>query len=268
MFKLMYFDKPACLAQSPQLYKQMSVMGDFSRVFEIAPVFRAENSFSHRHATEFVGLDLEMAIKEHYMEVLDLVGELFGYLFKMLESSHQPELRAIAEQFPCPPFLCRLPVVKLTFLQGAEMLRQAGLEIDLHADLSTEAERRLGALVREQHGTDFYILHQYPVGARPFYTMLSPEQPGYTNSYDIFMRGEEICSGAQRIHDPEMLRQRAGECGLAVETLAAYIDAFRYGAFPHGGAGFGLERIVMLYCGLGNIRNSALFPRDPVRLTP
>jgi aspartyl-tRNA synthetase len=134
--------------------------------------------------------------------------------------------------------------------------------------LTTETEKALGRIVREKYDTDFYMLYGYPVNARPFYTMLDPHDPRFTNSYDFFMRGEEITSGAQRIHDPVLLEQRAKECGIAVETIKDYINSFKYGAPAHGGAGFGLERIVKFYCNLHNIRKTSLFPRDPKRLTP
>jgi aspartyl-tRNA synthetase len=134
--------------------------------------------------------------------------------------------------------------------------------------LSTAQERTLGELVKQKYDTDFYILHKYPAGARPFYTMPDPSNPDYSNSFDIFIRGEEIISGAQRIHDVDLLTKRAVECGIEVPTIQAYIDAFKYGALPHGGCGVGLERVVMLFLGLGNIRKTSMFPRDPRRLAP
>ena len=123
-------------------------------------------------------------------------------------------------------------------------------------------------LVKIKYDTDFYMLHRYPVSARPFYTMLCEDDPNYTCSYDFFMRGEEILSGAQRIHDPVVLEERAKAKGIDPATIKDYIECFRYGAYPHGGGGIGLERVVMLYCALKNIRNASLFPRDPKRITP
>jgi aspartyl-tRNA synthetase len=243
-------------------------MADFDRVFEIGPVFRAEQSFTPRHMCEFTGLDIEMAIKESYHEVLDLLGDLFAHIFEGLETKYAKELEAINQQFPYDKFLFKRPVVKLTFEEGVKLLTEAGVKQDLFEDLSTETEKKLGAIVREKYETDFYILHRYPVNARPFYTMPCKDDPRFTNSYDLFMRGEEIISGAQRIHEPELLTKRAQECGIKVETIKDYIEAFKYGAFPHGGAGVGLERVVMFYCALGNIRKSSLFPRDPKRITP
>lgn len=148
------------------------------------------------------------------------------------------------------------------------MLKDAGVEQDVNDDFDTATEKKLGELVREKYDTDFYMLYGYPEAARPFYTMPDPKNPGFTNSYDFFMRGEEITSGAQRIHDPELLKERAIAKGIAVETIQDYINAFKYGAPCHGGAGFGLERIVKFYCNLHNIRKASLFPRDPARLTP
>lgn len=268
VFKFKYFDKDACLAQSPQLYKQMCVMADFDRVFEVGPVFRAENSFTHRHMCEFTGLDIEMAIKESYFEIFDLIGELFAHIFGGLETRFAKELEAINVQYPFDPFKFKRPVVKLTFQEGIDLLKENGVEWPPMEDLDTATERKLGELVKKKHDTDFYILHRYPITARPFYTMPCKDDPRYTNSYDFFMRGEEITSGAQRIHDSTLLEQRAKECGILVETIKDYIDAFKYGAHPHGGVGIGLERVVMLYCALGNIRKSTLFPRDPRRITP
>ena len=134
--------------------------------------------------------------------------------------------------------------------------------------LSTPQEKHLGTLVKKKYDVDFYIVDKYPLGARPFYTMPCPEDPRYTNSYDVFVRGEEITSGAQRIHEVELLKKRALECGIPLSNLTSYLESFKYGAWPHGGAGIGLERVVMLFLGLNNIRKSSLFPRTPDRIFP
>ena len=268
VFKFQYFGQDACLAQSPQLYKQMALMGDLERVFEIGPVFRAEQSNTNRHLTEFTGLDMEMTIKEHYFEVLDLLADLLAYIFMGLADRHKEELEVIKRQYPFEDFVCKYPVVRLSFKEGVKMLKEAGVnQADLE-DLSTETEKALGRLVKEKYETDFYMLYGYPTNARPFYTMLDPADPNYTNSYDFFMRGEEITSGAQRIHHPEMLAERATHHQIPLNTIQDYIDSFKYGAPAHGGAGFGLERIVKFYCNLHNIRKSSLFPRDPKRIKP
>jgi len=126
----------------------------------------------------------------------------------------------------------------------------------------------LGQLIGGQYGTDFYIVDKYPANVRPFYTMPCPHDKRYSNSYDAFLRGEEITSGAQRVHDVELLSRRATECNIPLDSLAKYISSFSMGAFPHGGAGIGLERVVMLFLGLDNIRKSAMCPRTPTRCEP
>lgn len=272
VFHTDFFGRPACLAQSPQLYKQMAICGDFGRVFEIGPVFRAEKSDTHRHLCEFTGLDIEMEITEHYTEVLDVLDELFVAIFDGLESRYAEELGTVRAKWDVPKFAYRSGEknLRLDWPEAIAMLREAGVEIDDFEDLSTEKERRLGQLVKEKYDTDFFMLLRFPSAIRPFYTMSDPKDGNYSNSFDIFMRGEEIVSGAQRIHDLKMLKTRAtamlGEDG--VESISGYMDAFRYGAWPHGGAGVGLERVVMLYLAVGNIRECSMFPRDPRRLTP
>lgn len=268
VFKLDYKGQPACLAQSPQLHKQMSICGDFGRIFEIGPVFRAEDSYTHRHLCEFTGLDLEMEIKRHYSEVMDVVDRLFVTMFDNLNKNCEKELEAVRRQYPFEPLKYLPETLRLTFEEGVQMLKDAGVEVDPMGDLNTEAERKLGQIVLEKYGTEFYILHRYPLAVRPFYTMPCYDNPAYSNSFDVFIRGEEIISGAQRVHVPEFLAERAEACGIEVKTISTYIDSFRYGAPPHGGFGVGLERVVMLFCGLNNIRKTSLFPRDPLRLAP
>ncbi|XP_076930742.1 aspartate--tRNA ligase 2, cytoplasmic-like [Bidens hawaiensis] len=268
VFKLEYKKQPACLAQSPQLHKQMAICGDFGRVFVVGPVFRAEDSFTHRHLCEFTGLDVEMEIKEHYSEVMDIVDRLFVEMFDKLNEKCQKHLEAIGKQYPFKPLKYLRKTLRLTFEEGIQMLKDAGVEADPLGDLNTETERTLGKLVLEKYGTEFYILHRYPLAVRPFYTMPCPDNEAYSNSFDVFIRGEEIISGAQRVHIPELLESRATQCGIDVKTISTYIDSFRYGAPPHGGFGVGLERVVMLFCALDNIRKTSLFPRDPRRLEP
>lgn len=268
VFRVSYFKNDAFLAQSPQLYKQMMICSDFEKVFEIAPVFRAENSFTHRHMTEFVGMDLEMAFREHYHEVLDLFDKLFVSIFKGLKEQFAKEVATVKSQYPFDDFLFLEPTLRLNYADAIKMLREAGVELGDYDDLNTENERILGKLVRDKYKTDFYMLDKFPLAVRPFYTMPDPHNPKYSNSYDFFIRGEEILSGAQRIHDPDLLAEKAKEHGVELKTIQAYLDSFKYGVPPHAGGGIGLERVVMLYLNLKNIRRTSLFPRDPRRLEP
>jgi len=268
VFKVSYFKGSAFLAQSPQLYKQMAIAGDFDKVFTVGGVFRAEDSNTHRHLTEFVGLDLEMAFKFHYHEVVDTIGDLFTMMFRGLRDKYSQEIATVSQQFPCEPFKFLDPPLRLEFPEAVEMLKEAGVEMGEEDDLSTPAEKLLGRLVRAKYDTDFFILDKFPLAVRPFYTMPCPVDGKYSNSYDMFMRGEEILSGAQRIHNPEFLIERANHHGVELNTIASYIDSFRYGCPPHAGGGIGMERVTMLYLGLDNIRKTSMFPRDPKRLTP
>lgn len=272
VFEVTYFKGKAYLAQSPQFNKQQLIVADFEKVFEIGPVFRAENSNTHRHMTEFTGLDMEMAFEEHYHEVLDVLSELFVFLFTELKKRYAKEIELVRKQYPVEEF--KLPkdgkMVRITYKEGIQMLKEAGKDIGDFEDLSTENEKFLGKLVREKYDTDFYILDKFPLEIRPFYTMPDPEDPRYSNSYDFFMRGEEILSGAQRIHDHKMLMERMKVHGLDPEDpgLKDYCDGFSYGCPPHAGGGIGLERVVMFFLDLKNIRRASLFPRDPKRLRP
>ncbi|KAF9202577.1 aspartate--tRNA ligase dps1 [Haplosporangium sp. Z 27] len=268
VFKVKYFDTDAYLAQSPQFYKQMVVCGDFERVFEIGSVFRAENSFTRRHMTEFIGLDMEMAFEEHYHEILDVFDELFVYIFTGLETQYANDLEIVHRQYPFEKFQFLPKTLRLEYKDAVALLRENGVEMGDYEDLATETERKLGQLVKEKYNTDFFMLDKFPLEVRPFYTMPDPKNPKYSNSYDFFMRGEEILSGAQRIHDPDFLIERAKAHDVDPESIKSYVDAFRMGAPPHGGGGIGLERVVFFYLNLSDIRRASLFPRDPKRVTP
>ncbi|KAG9508836.1 Aspartate--tRNA ligase, cytoplasmic, partial [Fragariocoptes setiger] len=268
VFEVTYFKRKAYLAQSPQFYKQMAIAADLDRVYTIGAVFRAEDSNTHRHLTEFVGLDLEMAFNYHYREVVDVIAQMFVDIFKGLQERYEHEIKVIARQYPSQKFVFLEPSLILNYTEGVAMLRESGVEIGDEDDLSTPNEKLLGKLVKEKYNTDFYVLDKFPLAVRPFYTMPDAQNPRYSNSYDMFMRGEEIMSGAQRIHDPELLIERAQLHQIDVTKIESYIDAFKYGCAPHAGGGIGLERVTMLFLGLDNIRKTSMFPRDPKRLAP
>ena len=213
-------------------------------------------------------MDFEMEIKQHYHEVLQMLGDLFVFIFDQLNANCQKELQAVNAQYPFKPLRYDKQTLILPFSNAVSMLQEAGEPIGPEDDFSTPQEKLLGRLVAKKYNVDFYIVDQYPLTARPFYTMPSPTNPRFTNSYDVFVRGEEITSGAQRIHDVDLQVKRAKECGIPESSYKSYIEAFKFGAWPHGGAGIGLERVVMLFLGLDNIRKSALFPRTPNRYTP
>ncbi|KAI5898079.1 aspartyl-tRNA synthetase [Schizophyllum commune H4-8] len=268
VFKVSYFKGNAFLAQSPQLAKQMCIAADFERVYEIGPVFRAEDSNTHRHLTEFMGLDLEMTIEEHYHEVMELLDGLFKSIFAGLKEQYKTEIDAVYRQFPAEEFKWREETLVLSFKEATDMLVEDGVPREDLDDINTENEKRLGRLVKAKYDTDYYIIDKFPMALRPFYTMPDPNDPTLSNSYDFFMRGEEILSGAQRIHDPNLLIESMRAKGVNPDDMKDYINSFRLGCPPHGGGGIGLERVLMLFLKLNNIRRASLFPRDPKRLEP
>ncbi|KAL6718633.1 aspartate--tRNA ligase dps1 [Lecanora helva] len=274
VFQVDYFGRPAFLAQSPQLAKQMAISADFERVYEIGPVFRAENSNTHRHLTEYTGLDLEMAIEEHYHEALEMIDATLKNIYKGLYERYGPELAAVKRHFPHDDLVWLDETPRIPFAEGVQMLIDSGWSDENgvppspYEDLHTRDEIRLGELVKEKFHTDYYILDKFPASARPFYTMPDPNDPKITNSFDLFLRGQEILTGGQRIHDAHMLEQQMKAQGVDPSTMEDYMAGFRYAAPPHAGAGIGLERIVMLILQLGNIRFASLFHRDPKSLPP
>jgi len=192
----------------------------------------------------------------------------YHHLTPVLCTRFQTEVEAVRRQYPSEPFRFLEPALRLEFAQGVAMLREAGVDMEEEEDLSTPNEKLLGRLVRAKYDTDFFILDKFPLAIRPFYTMPDPHDKRWSNSYDMFMRGEEILSGAQRIHDAEFLTERAKLHAIDISKIQSYIDSFKYGCPPHAGGGIGMERVVMLYLGLDNIRKTSMFPRDPKRLTP
>lgn len=272
VFELNYFGRPAFLAQSPQLAKQMCIAADFERVYEIGAVFRAEDSNTPRHLTEYTGLDIEMALDEHYHEALEIIDGMFKNLWKGLYERYGKEIDIISEYYPHTKVEWLEKTPRIPFSKGIQMLiedgwvNEDGEPPSEYEDLATRAEIRLGQLVKEQYKTDYYILDKFPASVRPFYTMPDPDNDKVSNSFDIFMRGQEILSGGQRIHDAKFLEQRMRKLNLKPETMEEYLEGFRWGAPPHAGAGIGLERLVYLFLNLGNIRLASLFARDPKSL--
>lgn len=268
VFMLDYFGRPAFLAQSPQLYKQMCIAADFKRVYEIGPVFRAENSNTARHLTEYTGLDIEMEIV-HYYDAIRVIDGMLKSIFTALRENFKPERQLIKRHFPHEDLVYPEDTLILPFAQGVRILRESGyVEEDgslpkEDEDLHTRAEIRLGELIKEKYNTDYYILDKFPTSVRPFYAMEDKENSKVTNSFDIFIRGQEICTGGQRIHDIEELEKKMQRLSISAKGMQEYLEGFRLGAPPHAGCGIGLERLVMLYLNLGDVRLGTLFHRDP-----
>ncbi len=264
VFSIVYFDRPAFLAQSPQLYKQMGVIAGFEKVYEIGPAFRAEPHHTTRHLTEYTSVDLEMGFIDSYEDVMDAVE---GVVRSMVEAAQRLRKR-IEEYFPGAVLELPKKIPRITIREAYKLLEQAGVSVEWGEDLSSEAERKLGEIVEKEYGSPIVFVTEYPWKARPFYTMKKPDDPEWTLSFDLLFRGLEIATGGQREHRYDVLVKQIEEKGLNPKSFEWYLSMFRYGAPPHGGAGIGLERVVMQTLGLTNIREARLLPRDPERLTP
>ncbi|MBS4196692.1 aspartate--tRNA(Asn) ligase [Lederbergia citri] len=263
VFKLPYFQKEAYLAQSPQFYKQMMVAGGLERVFEVAPVYRAEYHNSSRHLNEYISLDVEAGFIQDFYEVMKLETDLLRYMFKKVAEMCEKELNLLQITVP---IITEIP--KITLTDAQLILKEKYRKESPVGDLDTEGEKLLGKYVTETYGSDFVFITHYPKEARPMYTMPNKDNPMVTDSFDLLYKGLEITSGAQRIHEYNLLIASFEEKGLQVEDFQSYINTFRYGCPPHGGFAIGLERLVYKFLELSNVREASAFPRDCTRLIP
>ena len=265
VFKVEYFkDRTAYLATSPQLYKQIMV-GALERVFSFATAFRAEKSATSRHLSEYTSLDMEMGFIGSHLDVMKVETGLMQYIANYLKEHHQAELATLEVEAPLVPEGELFPHMKLR--EAQELIKEkTGADKVAEPDLEPEDERWLCEYAREELGSDFIFITHYPVSKRPFYTMEDPEDPGFTKSFDLLFRGVEITTGGQRVHDVEMLKQKARDKGLDPEKFSFYLQAFQYGIPPHGGWGMGLERLTAKFCGVKNVKEATLFPRDINRI--
>jgi nondiscriminating aspartyl-tRNA synthetase len=266
VFKVQYFDRTAYLAQSPQFYKQMAIAGGIDKVFEIGPVFRAEPSFTSRHATEFTGVDAEIAWIDGVEDVMAFEERMLQHVVRRVEDAHGD---AISEHLGAALVVPALPFPRITMAEAITRLRSEGWDPDgAKQDLDPEGERRLSALIEEEHGHEFVYVTRFPVEVRPFYHLRPEDDPNVTESFDLLWKGIEITTGAQREHRYDMLVRQAEEKGMELAPLKTYLDCFRFGTPPHGGLGLGLSRLIMVMLGLPSIREATFLFRGPNRLEP
>jgi len=261
VFELGYFGRRAYLAQSPQFYKQMAIAAGVDRVFEIGPVFRAEPSFTSRHATEFTGVDVELAWISDVEDVMDFEERMLAHVLAAVAARHGEQ---ITEQFGVTVTVPEVPFPRITMARAHEALGTAGSR----ADLDPAGERAVSAHIRELTGHEFAFVTRYPASVRPFYHMRPASEPDLTCSFDLLWRGTEITTGAQREHRYDVLVTQAAEKGLSTEPISDYLNCFKYGCPPHGGLGLGLGRLLMVLLGLDSIREATFLFRGPNRLSP
>lgn len=263
LFKLDYFHRPAILQQSPQFYKQMMV-GVFDRVFETAPVFRAEKHNTKRHLNEYTSLDFEMGYIDGFGDIMAMETGFLQYTMKLLEKDYARELKILGIELPKAD---KIPAVRFDEIKQT-VSEKYGRRIKNPFDLEPEEEKLISQYAKEEWDADFIFVTHYPSKKRPFYAMDDPQDTSCTLSFDLLFRGMEVTTGGQRIHDYKALIKKMGARGMTGDGMEQYLSAFKHGMPPHGGLGIGLERMTMELVGVDNVRETTLFPRDLSRLEP
>ncbi len=263
IFRLDYFGRKAFLAQSPQFYKQ-TMVGVYERVFELAPVFRAEKHSTARHLNEYTAMDFEMGFINSFEDVMAMETGFLQHAMALLREEYAQDVERLGIRIPD---VSAVPCIRFDEAKRLAAERY-GYSIRDPYDLEPEEEHAIGRYAREVWESDFVFVTHYPSKKRPFYAMDDPEDPKYTLSFDLLFRGLEVTTGGQRIHDYRAQVAKMEARGMDPADFESYLMAHRHGLPPHGGLGIGLERLTMQLCGLDNVRYACLFPRDLSRLEP
>ncbi|MCC6520702.1 aspartate--tRNA(Asn) ligase [Candidatus Nomurabacteria bacterium] len=258
VFEVNYFDRKAYLAQSPQFYKQMAIASGLERVFMVGPVFRAEESFTTRHMTEFTGWDFEVGFIESHHDIMDLEEGMIVAGFEQIKKTF-PELELTVPARPFP---------RITIVEAKEILASLNVESGEEHDLSPEEEKKISEYVKNEMNHDFVFITEYHKSKSAFYHMRLSEGSDRSRRADLLFKGIEITTLAQREHRIDILEKQAVDKGMHLEPLKDYLNFFRYGCPPHGGAGIGPARLIMKVLDLQNVREATYIPRDVKRLNP
>jgi len=256
LFSVDYFDKKAYLAQSPELYKELMIGTNFEKIFAVVPVWRAEKHDTPKHLNEIRQMDIESAFEDQF-SIMKHLEEVIKYIIKNVLKSCRDEIKMLNPQLKVPD------IKYLSYKDAIKVLNKEKMEISFGEDLHPEAEKKLA----EIYGMNTLIfLHTWPVSLKPFYIM--PQDNKLSNGFDADLGGVEISSGGQRIHSPEILKKQLKDKGLNIKDFDFFLESLKFGIPPHAGWSIGLERLTMVICGLKNIREACLYPRDRNRLTP
>ena len=264
VFEVKYFDRKAYLAQSPQFYKQMAIASGLERVFEVAPAFRAENSNTYRHATEYTCFDVEFAYINSFNDVMDLEEDLLIAGLKKVKEKYESEINELFNTeviIPTKPF----PRIKLNDLYK-ELHERYNYEIPSEdvGDMNSETEKLTSKFALEKYGHEFIFVTDFSKTKRAFYHMRDNDIP---LGYDLIWKGTEITTGAQREHRYEVLKKQCEEKGLG-KDVEFYLNFFKYGCPPHGGFGIGVDRLTMLLLNLPSLKEEMFIFRGPNRIEP
>jgi len=267
LFRMKYFEQDAYLAQSPQFYKQMMVGSGYERVYEVGFVYRAEEHNTVRHLNEYLSLDFEMGFIDSFVDIMKQEERVIRAILGRIADNCAEELEMFGVSLPVIPE-GGIPIVRLAEGKEAIASKYGWQKEGGGHDLDPEGERLISRWAADEYGSDFVFLTHYPVSVRPMYTMPDPDAPELTLSFDLLMRGTEITTGGQRIHDYNMFVENMRRFGQDPDNYGFYLEVFKYGMPPHGGLGLGAERITMQLLGLSNVREASLFPRDRTRVSP
>lgn len=264
IFQIDYFGRKAFLAQSPQFYKQMMV-GVFGRVYETAPVFRAEKHDTSRHLNEYISLDFEMMLDNDYFDLIKMESLLLNHIISSVETQCSKEVDLLGIELPSKID----EIISIPFDDVHQIIfEKYKKDFRGEKDLAPEEEALISEYVKKETGSDFVFVTNYPSIKRPFYTMDDPDNNERTLSFDLIFKGMEITTGGQRLHKYEDYITKMKNLGMDTKDFTEYLETFQYGMPPHGGLGLGLERLTALICGLHNVKEASLFPRDINRLKP
>jgi aspartyl-tRNA synthetase len=260
LFPIAYFEKEAFLNQSPQLYKQLMMGAGFEKVFEIGPIFRAEEHNTTKHLNEATSIDIEVSFADHN-DVMQILEELIVHVYREVNARCASSLEAMEiGQLPVP----KIPFRKLRYADAIRMAAEAtGEPVSYGDDIGTVAEKAIGEIIGEH-----YFIVDWPTEIKPYYALPYEEDPSICKAFDLMHPRMELSSGSQRVHQHDLLEAQIRAKGLSPESFEFYLEPFRYGMPPHAGWGLGAERLIMTMLSLGNIREAVLFPRDRHRLTP
>ncbi len=263
VFEVKYFDRKAYLAQSPQFHKQMAMAAGFERVFNVGPVFRAEKSFTTRHLTEYTSFDVEMSYIDSFKDVCEFEESMIKHMLKEVKEKYG---ETIKEVFGVDVVVPEGKFPFLTVEEAKKKLKDAGIPSKDDGDFSPEEERAIGEIMQKETGSEFVFMIDYPHRQRAFYHMKNSEHPTLALGYDLFWKGVEITTGAQREHRYEELKKNAIERNISEDSLEDYFDYFKYGCPPHGGFAIGTERLLMKLLEVDSVLEATYLPNTPNRL--
>ena len=262
LFPITYFDREAFLSQSPQLFKQIMMAAGFDRVWEIAPIFRAEEHDTSRHLNEATSIDIEASFMDHE-DVMRLLEDLLARIYASVRIECEKALKDLNLQIEVP----ETPFRRVTYTDAIDLIKSTDnpefADLEWGDDLSSACEHELGRIIGEH-----YFITDWPTASKPYYTMPSTTDPEISLSFDLMHPKMELASGSKRIHEVELLTSKIDAMGLNPDSFEFYLRAFRFGMPPHAGWGLGLERVLMTMLDIDNIREVVLFPRDMKRVSP